>query len=126
MCSGVWIVWAVCLCADWCSACRAWRPVMAELAARHPELQWRWLDVEDEAELMDSVGIDIETFPTMLLCREDRALFMGAIPPQAEALLLLMDRLGGSGASPAGIGGPAAALAAHLWGRHGGPEMSAV
>jgi hypothetical protein len=99
---------------------------MAELSARHPELQWRWLDVEDEAELMDAVGIDIETFPTVLVCHEDRALFMGAIPPQAEALLLLMDRLGGAGASPAGIGGPAAALAAHLWGRQDGPEMCAV
>jgi len=99
---------------------------MAELAARHPELQWRWLDVEDEAELMDSFGIDIETFPTVLLCREDRALFMGAIPPQAEALLLLIDRLGGAGEPPAGIGGAAAALAAHLWGRRDGPELSAV
>jgi hypothetical protein len=37
-----------------------------------------------------------------------------------------MDRLGATGVSPAGIGGPAAALAAHLWGRQGGPEMSAV
>jgi hypothetical protein len=99
---------------------------MAELAARHPEMQWRWLDIEDEADLMDSFGIDVETFPTVLLCREDQALFMGAIPPQAEALLFLMARLGAAGAVPAGIGGPAAVLAAHLWGRQDGPALSAV
>ncbi|MDO9250234.1 thioredoxin family protein [Hydrogenophaga sp.] len=121
-----WVVWAVCLCADWCSACRDWRPLMQALAARHPEVQWRWLDIEDEAELMDTVGLDLETFPTVLLGRADKALYLGAIPPQADFLERLVLRLGQSGAGPAGVSGAAAALAAQLWRRLDGPEVSAV
>ena len=96
---------------------------MAELAARHPELQWRWLDVEDEAALMDAVGLDIETFPTVLLGREGRALYLGAVPPQAAFLERLVTRLGAEGAAPPEVSAPAAALAAHVWPRLHSPEM---
>ena len=72
----------VCLCAEWCSACRAWRPDWDALAARHPQHRWQWLDIEDEPDLMDAVGLDIETFPTVLVAHEGRALFLGAVPPQ--------------------------------------------
>ena len=47
----------VCLCADWCSACRAWQPDWAALAARHPQLRWQWLDIEDEAGVRYSVDL---------------------------------------------------------------------
>ena len=58
----------VCLCADWCSACRAWRPDWDALAARHPQLRWQWLDIEDEAELMDTaVSYTHLTLPTSVL-----------------------------------------------------------
>ena len=67
----------VCLCAEWCSACRAWRPDWDALAARHPQHRWQWLDIEDEPDLMDAVGLDIETFPTVLVAHEGRALFLG-------------------------------------------------
>ncbi|OOG88599.1 hypothetical protein B0E41_01815 [Hydrogenophaga sp. A37] len=116
-------MWVVCLCADWCSACRDWRPVMEALAARHPQVQWRWLDIEDEAELMDAVGLDIETFPTVLLGREDQALYLGAVPPQADFLERLVTRLGAEGAAPPEVSAPAAALAAHVWPRLHSPEM---
>ena len=116
-------VWVLCLCADWCSACRDWRPVMEALAVRHPQVQWRWLDIEDEAALMDAVGLDIETFPTVLLGREGRALYLGAVPPQADFLERLVARLGAEGSAPPEVIAPAAALAAHVWPRLRGPEM---
>jgi thioredoxin 1 len=104
----------VCLCAEWCSACRAWRPVWDAVAARHPEVDWRWLDIEDEPDLMDEVGLDIETFPTVLIARGDRALFLSAIPPQAEFLESLVARLRREGAAPQGVSPEAVALAQRL------------
>ena len=104
----------VCLCADWCSACRAWQPDWEAMAARHPQLQWQWIDIEDEAELMDSVGLEIETFPTVLVARGGRALFLSSIPPQTAFLDNLIARLGAEGAAPQGVTPEASALAARL------------
>lgn len=104
----------VCLCADWCSACRAWRPDWEALAARHPQLRWQWLDIEDEADLMDAVGLEIETFPTVLLMRGDRALHLGAVPPQPAFVDHLIDRLSAPGAAPTMVSPAASALAAAL------------
>lgn len=104
----------VCLCAEWCSACRAWRPDWDAAAARHPQHRWQWLDIEDEPDLMDAVGLDIETFPTVLIAREGQALFLSAIPPQPAFLDNLVARLGAPGAAPAGVTPQAVALAAAL------------
>lgn len=109
----------VCLCADWCSACRAWRPDWEALAARHPRLRWQWLDIEDEADLMDAVGLDIETFPTVLLMRGDRALHLGAVPPQPAFVDHLIARLGAPGAEPTVASPAASALAKALAQRSG-------
>ena len=105
----------VCLCAEWCSACRAWRPVWDAVAARYPQIHWQSMDIEDEPDLMDEVGLDIETFPTVLVARGDRALFLGAIPPQAEFLENLIARLGREGAAPQGVTPEAVALAKRLF-----------
>lgn len=104
----------VCLCAEWCSACRAWRPEWNALAARHPHLSWQWLDIEDEPDLMDAVGLDIETFPTVLLMRGDRALYLGAVPPQQAFVDSLIARLGAPGGAAAGVSPQASALALAL------------
>ncbi len=109
----------ICLCAEWCSACRAWRPDWDALAARHPQHHWRWLDIEDEADLMDAVGLDIETFPTVLLMRGDRALHLGAVPPQPAFVDHLIARLGAPGAEPTAASPAAGALAAALAQRSG-------
>ena len=77
-----------------CSACRAWRPDWDVAAARHPQHRWQWLDIEDEPDLMDEVGLDIETFPTVLIARGGQALFLSAIPPQPAFLDHLLARLG--------------------------------
>jgi thioredoxin 1 len=105
----------VCLCAEWCSACRAWRPTWEAVAARYPQIHWQSMDIEDEPDLMDEVGLDIETFPTVLIARGDRALFLGAIPPQAEFLENLIARLGREGAAPQGVTPEAVALAKRLF-----------
>ncbi|MBL8387401.1 MAG: thioredoxin family protein [Hydrogenophaga sp.] len=104
----------VCLCAEWCSACRAWRPEWDAAAARHPQHRWQWLDIEEEVDLMDEVGLDIETFPTVLIAREGRALFLSAIPPQAAFLDNLIARLSPEGAAPQGVTPEAVALAQRL------------
>lgn len=109
----------VCLCAEWCSACRAWRPEWDAIAARYPQHQWQWLDIEDEVDLMDEVGLDIETFPTVLIARGDRALFLSAIPPQPAFLDNLIARLGPEGAAPQGVTPEAVALAQRLHARGG-------
>lgn len=109
----------VCLCAEWCSACRAWRPDWEAVAARQPQHRWHWLDIEDEPDLMDEVGLDIETFPTVLIARGDQALFLSAIPPQSGFLDNLLTRLARADAAPQGVTPEAVALARRLFSRGG-------
>lgn len=73
----------VCLCAQWCGTCRDYRPLFDALAAARPGLQWRWLDVEDEA---DRVGeVDVQTFPTLLIADAAGGLrFAGPVLPRAS------------------------------------------
>ena len=109
----------VCLCAEWCSACRAWRPEWDAIAARYPALEWQWLDIEDEPDLMDEVGLDIETFPTVLIARDEKALFLSAIPPLPAFLDNLIARLSPEDPAPQGVTPEAIALAQRLAARGG-------
>ena len=81
-----------CLCAAWCRTCDAYGPVfdaaVAELRAEHPGLQSRWIDIEDEAELVGDY--DIETFPTLVVADATRVRFAGPLTPQPETLLRLL------------------------------------
>ncbi len=74
---GGWIV--ACLCAAWCDVCKTYRPAFDELAIRHPEKHFLWIDVEDHADLVGD--IDIENFPTLLLQRADVVAFCGPVQP---------------------------------------------
>lgn len=74
----------IALCAAWCGVCRDWRPVYLEAVRAHPEWQGAWVDVEDEDEAVG--GIDITTFPTVLIARGTQALFLGPIAPSRAAL----------------------------------------
>lgn len=103
-------LWAICLCAEWCSTCRDWHAVMDLVAADHPCVRWDWLDIEDESDLLDTLGIDIETFPTMLLARQDQVLFFGPVPAQAEVLSRLVGTFAGTHANSPALTGPASAL----------------
>jgi thioredoxin 1 len=78
----------LCLCAAWCHLCTAYAPVFAAVAQRlrtdSPQLEARWIDIEDEAELVGD--LDAETFPTIVVLRGTRVLFHGPLPPQPDVL----------------------------------------
>jgi thiol-disulfide isomerase/thioredoxin len=77
-----------CLCAAWCTSCRAYRAVFDAAAAAHPGATFRWVDIEDEAALVDD--LDIENFPTILIAGADAPRFFGTILPQPEVLARLI------------------------------------
>lgn len=79
----------VCLCAQWCGTCRDWQPLMDQVAQSHPQMGWRWLDIEDDAELLDD--LDVETLPTLLVARGDQVLFYGPVLPKLELLSRLLE-----------------------------------
>jgi len=83
-----------CLCAAWCRTCDAYgatlQAVLADFQARglaHPP---RWIDIEDEAELVGD--LDIETFPTLLVYDPLQLYFAGPLTPQADTLRRLLDK----------------------------------
>ena len=83
--------WVVCLCAQWCGACRDYRPLFARVAAAHPQCSFAWVDVEDHAELADD--FDVETFPTVLIGSIQGTHFLGPLLPHAETLARLLTAL---------------------------------
>lgn len=108
-----------CLCAAWCRTCDAYAPVLqqvvAELTAEGQALQARWIDVEDEAELLGDV--DIETFPTLLVFDAQRVRFAGPLTPQPETLRRLLRSLLADPAGRAAVSAEIEALAQRLRGQ---------
>jgi hypothetical protein len=51
-------------------------------------LRWDWIDIEDEADLIDD--LDIETFPTLVIADSAGARFAGPITPQPDTLRRLL------------------------------------
>ena len=90
-----------CLCAGWCGTCRDYVPTFdAALAALGAAARGTWIDIEDDAELVDSV--DVEDFPTLLIARGETVLFFGTITPQPATLArLLASALAGELPTPA-------------------------
>lgn len=80
-----------CLCAAWCRTCDGYRPVLDAVAAEFDGLRVRWIDIEDEAELIGDV--DIETFPTLAVFDADGVRFFGPLTPQPETLRRLLRAL---------------------------------
>jgi len=74
----------VCLCAAWCGVCRDYQSRFAQVQARFPQVEFLWIDVEDEADLLHP--LDIEDFPTLLLASGNVPRFLGPVTPQAEML----------------------------------------
>ena len=77
-----------CLCAEWCGACREYRPAFDALAARYPAVRFAWVDVEDEPEVAGD--IDIENFPTLVIQFNADVLFCGAMLPHISQLERLL------------------------------------
>jgi thioredoxin 1 len=75
----------ICLCAQWCGVCRDYVAVFEELRAQFDsQCELSWIDIEDEAELLD--GVDVEDFPTLLIAQGSQPLFFGPITPHAQTL----------------------------------------
>jgi thiol-disulfide isomerase/thioredoxin len=80
-----WIV--ACLCAAWCGTCGTYRAAFEALAARHPDKDFIWIDIEDQADVVGD--LDVDNFPTLLIQHEDTVAFFGTMLPDAA----LADRL---------------------------------
>ena len=78
----------VCLCAQWCGTCRDYRPLFEQLQAEFGASRFLWVDVEDEAGLVDP--IDVEDFPTLLIASGSQARFFGTLTPHQETLRRLV------------------------------------
>ena len=85
-------LWLACLCAGWCRTCDAYEPVLREVAAafeaHFPGLRTRWIDIEDEAELVGE--IEVQTFPTLVVVDATGVRFFGPLTPQPETLRRLL------------------------------------
>lgn len=84
---GNWVI--ACLCAAWCDVCRQYQASFQELAARHPDKHFIWIDIEDEADVVGD--FDVDNFPTLLIQRANTVAFFGTVLPdagQANRLLL--------------------------------------
>lgn len=74
-----WVV--ACLCAAWCGTCGSYRATFDELASRHPDKQFVWIDIEDHADVVGD--LDVENFPTLLIQHENLVAFFGTTLPDA-------------------------------------------
>lgn len=77
-----------CLCAQWCGTCRDYQPLFAQLQREFPQVQFSWVDVEDESELVDPV--EVENFPTLMIARKASPLFFGTVTPHMETVRRLI------------------------------------
>jgi thiol-disulfide isomerase/thioredoxin len=72
-----WII--ACLCAAWCGTCESYRATFDELAARHPDKVFIWIDIEDQADVVGD--LDVENFPTLLIQHHEMVAFFGTMLP---------------------------------------------
>ncbi|MBU6502382.1 MAG: thioredoxin family protein [Burkholderiales bacterium] len=86
----------ICLCAQWCDTCRDYRAVFDALGAAHPGLQFIWVDIEDQADLVGDV--EVETFPTLLIADGPTPRFFGPLTPQPQTLARVIEGLAPQGA----------------------------
>jgi thiol-disulfide isomerase/thioredoxin len=77
-----------CLCAEWCGTCKDYTALFHSLRAEFPGAIFRWIDIEDESELVDP--IEVENFPTLLIATGGQARFFGTITPHIETLKRLI------------------------------------
>lgn len=73
-----------CLCAQWCGTCRDYRPLFDQLQAEFADAKFAWIDIEDEADLVDPVEVD--DFPTLLVVADGQARFFGTLTPHIDTL----------------------------------------
>jgi thioredoxin 1 len=78
----------VCLCAQWCNVCEQYRAIFQQVRGNvqsdFPQALFVWMDIEDEADMLDP--LDVENFPTLLMAVGDVPRFFGPITPQSQTL----------------------------------------
>jgi thioredoxin-like negative regulator of GroEL len=84
--AGKWVV--ACLCAGWCDVCKQYRAGFEALAAEFPDVQFTWIDIEDQAELVGD--LDVENFPTILMQHGDIVAFYGTMLPEPRQVARLL------------------------------------
>lgn len=69
--------------ASWCGPCRSFAPVYDKAAERHPDLVFGKVDTEAQPEL--AAAFDITSIPTLMIIRDNIAVFgqPGALPAQS-------------------------------------------
>ncbi|MFT3736168.1 MAG: thioredoxin domain-containing protein [Rhodocyclaceae bacterium] len=77
-------LFVACLCAEWCGSCREYRPAFEALAARMQEVEFAWVDIEDEPEIAGD--INVENFPTIVIQSDEAVLFCGPMLPHITQL----------------------------------------
>ena len=78
--------------AAWCGPCRAFAPIYAAAAERHPEVTFGKVDTEAEPEL--GAALQIRAIPTLLAFRDGVLLFREAGMLPGAALDDLITKLG--------------------------------
>jgi thiol-disulfide isomerase/thioredoxin len=104
-----------CLCAQWCLTCGAYRSVFEALAAEMPGVRFVWVDIEDEADLVDP--IEVENFPTLLIGAGDKVRFFGTVMPHADTLKRMVQTQLETNAKAAAVDAEVSALMARLQAR---------
>lgn len=78
----------VCLCAQWCGSCREYRSTFDQVAEAFPGSRFLWVDIEDQADLVDP--IEVENFPTLLVAAGAEPRFFGPVMPHKDTLVRLL------------------------------------
>ncbi|MDR7304878.1 thioredoxin family protein [Rhodoferax saidenbachensis] len=86
-----------CLCAQWCGTCNDYQPLFAQLQTDFPGAKFVWVDIEDEADLVDP--IEVENFPTLLIATGETPRFFGTVMPHGETLRRLLQSTTEAGAT---------------------------
>ena len=78
--------------APWCAPCRAFAPVFAAAAARHPDVLFAKINTEDEQQLAGQ--FNIRSIPTLMIFRDNIIVYAeaGALPAAALEQVLAAAR----------------------------------
>jgi thioredoxin 1 len=78
--------------APWCAPCRAFAPVFAAAAARHPDALFAKINTEDEQQL--AAHFNIRSIPTLMIFRDNIIVYAeaGALPGAALEQVLAAAR----------------------------------
>jgi thioredoxin 1 len=105
-------LWVACLCAEWCGSCRDYLERFEQVGRNFPGAKFIWIDIEDEADLMDPVEVD--NFPTLLVLVDQQVRFFGSVTPQTETLQRLVQAQLESTSTQTRISAEVAALAQRI------------